>query len=127
MLRILVPLVLGIALHRLWHIWWLPLLLMAGAIIAYLCLSALSRSPQGRLRWRRYFILPLAVAALSLGWITALIHCTPELTDAQRGGRWLTGRVAGVSYTDFSMRLTIDVTERDLPPCRVLISTRGCD
>ena len=126
-LRILVPLVLGIALHRLWHNWWLPLLLMAGAIIAYLCLSALSRSPQGRLRWRRYFILPLAVAALSLGWITALIHCPPELTDAQRGGRWLTGRVAGVSYTDFSMRLTIDVTERDLPPCRVLISTRGCD
>ncbi len=37
------------------------------------------------------------------------------------------GRVVQLDYTDFSMRLGIDVLERDLPRCRVLVSTRGCD
>ena len=126
-LRILVPFVLGIVMHLIWHNWWLPLLLMVAALIGYLFLSSLSGTPQGRLRWRTLFYVPLAVAALSLGWLAAVIHCPPQLTESQRDSRWLTGRVAGVSYTDFSMRLTIDLTERDLPPCRVLVTTRGCD
>ena len=126
-LRILVPLVLGILVHRLWHCWWAPLLLIIVSIGGYLFLHYLSRSPQGRLRWRSWFILPIALAALALGWLCAVIHCPPQLSENQRVGMILTGRVVDLEYTDFSMRLTVDVLERELPECKVLISTRGCD
>lgn len=127
LLRILVPFIVGIMLHRWWHCLWAPLVVIAVSVIVYLVLSMLSRTPEGRLRWRRYFILPLATVALSLGWLSAVIHCPPHLTAEQRSGRALTGRVAELQYTDFSMRMTVEMLERDLPPCQVLLSTRGCD
>ena len=64
---------------------------------------------------------------MSLGWLSAIVHNPSRLTAEQRSGRVLTGRVADLQYTDFSMRLTIDVIDDDLPPCRILLSTRGCD
>ena len=39
----------------------------------------------------------------------------------------MAGRVVNLEYTDFSMRLTVEILDNDLPPCKVLISTRGCD
>lgn len=126
-LRILVPLAMGIVVHRLWHCWWAPLLLIIIAVAGYLWLNVQSRTPQGRLRWRSHFILPIALTGLALGWICADIHCPPRLTDEQRSGRVLTGRVVDLDYTDFSMRLTVDVLDRELPRCKVLVSTRGCD
>ena len=126
-LRVLAPFALGIMAHQVWHTWLVPALLLITAITFYLLLTHLSHSPQGRLRWRPYFIVTLALAALALGWLAAVIHCPPHLSDGQRSGRNLTGRVTGVDYTDFSMRLTVDVLDNDLPPCRVLVSTRGCD
>lgn len=126
-LRILVPFVVGIIVHRLWHCWWAPLTLVCLSLIAYACLMVASGSPHGRLRWRPYFIVPLATIALSLGWLCAVIHCPPHLDSGQRSGRVLTGRVVSLDYTDFSMRMTLEVLDSDLPPCRVLVSTRGCD
>ena len=126
-LRVLVPFALGIIVHQVWHTWLAPAILIIIAIAFYILLSSLSHSPQGRLRWRSYFILPLAMAALALGWLAAVIHCPPHLSTEQRSDRVLTGRVIGVDYTDFSMRLTVDVLTNDLPHCRVLVSTRGCD
>ena len=126
-LRILVPFIAGILLHGWWHTWNIPVAVIVVAVAAYLWLRARSRTPQERLRWRPYFILPLAIAALALGWLAAVIHCPPHLKDSQCTNRNLTGRVTELEYTDFSMRLTVDVLDNDLPPCRVLISTRGCD
>lgn len=126
-LRILVPFGLGILVHQLWHCCWAPLLLIALAGGCYLWMAAKSKKPRERLRWRPYFIVPIAVAALSLGWLSAVIHCPPQLTDSQRTDRVLTGRVINMEYTDFSMRLTVDVLDHDLPSCKVLVSTRGCD
>ena len=126
-LRILVPFALGILAHQVWHSWLAPAILIITAIAFYITLNALSQSPQGRLRWRSYFILPLAMAALALGWLAAVIHCPAQLSEGQRADRVLTGRVTSVDYTDFSMRLTVDILDNDLPPCRALVSTRGCD
>ena len=126
-LRVLVPFVAGIILHQWWHCWWVPIVLILVAMAAYLVLSRVSRSPQGRMRWRSWFIVPLAVIALSLGWIAAIIHCPPHLQESQRANRVLTGRVAELHYTDYSMRMTIDVLDEELPRCQVLVSTRGCD
>ena len=39
----------------------------------------------------------------------------------------MTGRITEMEYTDFSMRLYLDVLNPDLPRCRVLVSTRGCN
>lgn len=126
-LRILLPLMVGIAVHRLWHCPWMPLALIAVAIAAYAWLARRRQSPDRLLRRRQYFIVPLAAIALSLGWLAAIIHCPPHLTAAQQHDRMLTGRVAELEYTDFSMRLTIDVLGAALPRCRVLVTTRGCD
>ncbi len=126
-LRILVPFIMGIVLHRLWHCWWAPLTILIGSAAAYLTLEFLSKSPARRLRWRQYFIIPLATSALTLGWIAAMIHCPPHLTDEQKSGRILTGVISDLSFTDFSTRLFIEITDKELPPCRVFVSTRGCD
>ena len=126
-LRILLPFALGILIHRLWHCWWAPLVLVALSVIGYLLLTSLSKSPHGRLRFRPYFIIFISTCALALGWLCAVIHCPPQLSATQRLNKNLIGRVAELDYTDFSMRLSIDVLNQDMPPCRVLVSTRGCD
>lgn len=126
-LRILLPFVAGILVHRLWHCWWAPLLLLLAAVIGYLLLLAIARTPQHRLQQRHRFILPLATAALALGWLSAIVHCPARLTVEQRNERILTGQITDLDYTDFSMKMIIDVLDADLPPCRVLVTTRGCD
>ena len=126
-LRILAPFVLGIAVHHVWHCLWMPLALIVLSIGLYLWLAARSESPQRRQQLRPYFVIPLSCCALSLGWLAAVIQCPPHLTAEQSNGRMLTGRVAAVDYTDFSMRLTVDLLERETPRCRVLVTTRGCD
>lgn len=127
LLRILLPFMAGILIHRVWHVWWAPLSLIGLAIVLYILFYFLSKTPQGRLRFRSHFIIPLAVAAIGLGWLAGVIHCPPTLSTEQREGRILTGRITHLQYTDFSMRLDIDVLHQDLPPCRVMVSTRGCD
>ncbi len=126
-LRIVVPLAVGILVHGWWHCWWAPLAIIIAAIAFYLWLQVKSRTPQGRLRWRAFYILPLAMAAMALGWLAAVVHCPPHLNESQLTGRDLTGRITGVEYTDFSMRLSVDILDDDVPPCHVLVSTRGCD
>lgn len=126
-LRILVPFVLGIVGHRLWHSYWAPALLLVVAIGSQLWLYDKSKSPQGRLRWRPLFILPIATCAIALGWLSAIVHCPAHLSEEERKDRLLTGRVIDLDYTDFSMRMTIEVLNNDLPSCRVLVSTRGCN
>ena len=126
-LRILIPFVLGILCYRLWDSLWFPAALLFFAIGGVLWLNSRCKSPQGRLRWRSYYLLPIAICAMALGWLCAFVHCPTQLTDDQRRDKVLCGRVVDLEYTDFSMRMTIDVLDRDLPQCRVLISTRGCN
>ena len=126
-LRILLPFIVGILLHRLWHNWWAPLTLAAAAVAVYVLMVIVARSPGQRLQMRSRFIIPLAILALSLGWLSAMLYCPPRLDEAQRSGRALTGRIINLNYTDFSTRLTVDVLDEKLPPCKVLLSTQGCD
>lgn len=126
-LRILVPFTIGIIIQRWCTCWWVPTLVIALSAATYLWMSLLSSTPQRRHRFRPFFIVPLALAALSLGWLAAIVHSPPRLTVEQRQDQVLTGRVASLEYTDFSMRMTVDVLTDGLPPCRVLLSTRGCD
>jgi len=127
-LRILLPLVAGILMQQLWHCTWAPiaLIIMAIASCAWLSLNG-RKSPTRRLQYRPYYIIPLSTVAFSLGWLAAIAHSPAHLSAAQASGRTLTGRIHHLEYTDFSMRMTIDVLDRDLPPCRVLVTTRGCD
>ena len=126
-LRILLPLMVGIVIHGLWHCVWMPLALILVSILVYVWMSHWGKTPEQKLRLRHYYIVPLAVISMSLGWLAAIIHCPPHLSEGQRHGRMLTGRVVELDYTDFSMRMAIDVLDKDLPGCRVLVTTRGCD
>jgi competence protein ComEC len=127
-LRLLIPFMAGIIGDRIWHCWWLPVAFLVIACIGYMSIQrASSCSPASRLLWRPFFVFPLALAALSLGWLAAYIHSPQHLTMQQRHDRTLMGRVVDLDYTDFSMRLTVHVLDNDLPSCRVLLSTRGCD
>ena len=126
-LRILLPLMAGIAMHQVWHNVWIPLALIITSIAVYTWMTHRGKSAELQLRLRPFYILPLAVIALSLGWLAAIVHCPPHLNAGQRHDRLLTGRVSELNYTDFSMRMTIDVLDSDLPRCRVLVTTRGCD
>lgn len=126
-LRVLIPFMAGILLHRLWHCWWAPLVLIVISVAAYLMISMASRTAEGRWKWRSMFIVPLSVIALSLGWLAAIIHCPPRLQPGQIDGKVLMGRVIDLQYTDFSMRMTVELLDKDLPPCKLMISTRGCD
>ena len=84
-LRILLPLMVGIVMHELWHCMWAPLTLIVVAVIAYLLwMARLGKAPARQLRLRRYYIVPLAVIAFSLGWLAAIIHCPPHLSAEQR-------------------------------------------
>ncbi len=126
-LGVVMPFAVGILIHRLWHCWWAPIALLTLAAGIYITLSINSKAPNKRLELRPYLTISLAIAALAIGWLTAVIHCPPKLADGQLTGRVLQGRIARLDYTDFSMRLTIDVLDKELPPCKVLVSTRGCD
>lgn len=126
-LRLLLPFAMGIAAHGLWHCWWAPMLILVAAICSYLIFNHKSNAPERRLALRPALVISLAVAALASGWLAAIIHCPPRLTVEQRTDRILQGRIVQLDYTDFSMRLGIEVLDKDLPRCKVLISTRGCD
>lgn len=127
LLRVLVPFATGIMAHDLWHSWWPPIVLLAAGIFIYQLIAHLSSSPQGRLRWQGSYIMPLSLMALSLGWLCAIIHCPPRLTDNQCHDRVLAGRITNLDYTDFSTRMTIDLMDNKLPSCKVLLTTRGCN
>ncbi|MBR4828965.1 MAG: ComEC/Rec2 family competence protein [Muribaculaceae bacterium] len=126
-LRILVPFMLGIMTHRLWHCWWLPAALIILAVVGYRWLDHKNKTPTQRLQWRAYFTIPIIISAFALGWLCALIHSPARLTPQQRTDRILIGRVVELGYTDFSMRLTVYILDKELPKCTVLLSTRGCD
>ena len=103
------------------------MLMLAAAICIYIIVDHKSKTPEKRLTLRPVLVISLAVAALALGWLAAIIHCPPKLTVEQRTERVLQGRITQLDYTDFSMRLGIVVLDKDLPRCKVLVSTRGCD
>lgn len=126
-LRILAPFALGIMVHGLWHCWWAPLALITMAVAGYLGLQLMSQPVQQRLRWRPFFMVPIALGSIALGWLCAVVHCPQRLDAEQRQGRALVGRIVSLDYTDFSTRMTMDVLDSDLPRCQVLLTTRGCD
>lgn len=126
-LRMVVPFALGILMQRLVDSWLAPMILSVVATVTHLLIARRTQSPSSRLKWRVALTATLAIAAMALGWITAIIHYPQQLTDEQLHDRVYCGRVTDLEYTDFSMRMTVDVLNRDIPHCKVLLSTRGCD
>ena len=94
--RILVPFALGIVVQQWIDYWWIPLSLIVIAAGWYAWGVSQSKTPAGRLKWRTRFIMPLVLTALSLGWLDAIIHEPPRLTEDMRSGRVLVGRVANL-------------------------------
>jgi len=131
-LRVVVPFAAGIALWQ-WTQWWLPpLALLIAGVAGYALLTLASRQPTGRLRCRPWFVAPLTIVALALGWLCAWLHEPAKLDLDQTNGKTLIGRIDDMRYTDYSMRLTVRLLDVDdsphaVPPCHLLVTTRGCD
>ena len=126
-LRVALPFSLGIIAHGAWHSWWPVLLLIGLSVVGYLLIAWAGRSPEQRLRWRHYFIIPLAVAAMALGWMAALIHCPAHMQPQQMQNRLVIGRIVELEHTDFSTRMTVMLLDKDVRGNKVLVSTRGCN
>ena len=126
-LRVVTPFAMGILLQRVFHSCLPPLAILGAAIVIHLLIARRAQSPSARLRWRTPMTATLAMAAMALGWITAIVHYPQQLTEEQLHGKAYCGRVVNLEYTDFSMRMTVELLSRDIPHCKVLLSTRGCD
>jgi len=131
--RLLLPFVLGIIIERTISQWWLAWLLLFLSIVGYSVLHLWSSTPQRRLKSRSWFILPLSVATLSLGWICAHINEPKAIDINQLNGKTLLARVEEIRFTDFSMRLTVRILrnnanrETDASGIKLALSTRGCN
>ena len=130
LLRVLAPYVAGILLYEVCPRWWPPLALIALAVIGGWVLGRISSAtPSRRLLMRPYLALPLLAVALALGWLAAVIHHPPVLDAELRHSGNRVGQILDLDHTDFSTRLTVRLL--DVPsatmPCRVLVTTRGCD
>lgn len=126
-LRILLPFIAGILLYPLCHSMWVALASLIVSTAVYCVMELLPRSPMQRLQLRSRYALPLCMMAMSLGWMSAILHDPPQLDHKQLSDRVVTGRVVGLSYTDFSMRLTVELIDKEYRRSKVLLSTQGCD
>jgi len=121
-LRILLPFVVGILLCGDGGSWWVVGTLVALAVTAYIVLMLRSRTALARLNIRPYFIIPICLIALALGYAAAQLNQPPTLDLEACNDKLLTARVDEISYTDRSMRLLVSTGGH-----RLQLSTRGCD
>ena len=133
-LRLLMPLIVGIVLFRLSHLVWFPLSLVAIAIIVAVVLGAFKKSPSLSLKLRSIHIIPLSLFMVAVGWFASYIAAPDELdVDALRGKNVI-ARVEAIDFHEKSMemqvkllKLTGDDEKSKLKQSHIILSTKGCD
>lgn len=133
-LRLLLPLIVGIVLFRLTHLIWFHLSLVAIAIITAVVLAAVKKTPSLSLKLRSFHILPLSLFMVAVGWFASYIAAPVELdVDALRGKNVI-ARVEAVDFHEKSMemqvkllKLTSDNDKSKLKQSHIILSTKGCD
>lgn len=133
-LRILVPFMIGIIASWAYTSIAIPIVLMIVGIIIYITLLSLPHTPVWKQRMRAWWIIPLSLATLSLGWINATLS-NPTLIDTTMvNGSIGTARINDIVFKDFSMSLYATLTSATRNGYltinheqEILITTRGCD
>lgn len=132
MLRILVPMACGIVAFE--HCG-SPVAPIAAAVVAAAVFVALKvaarRSLERRQALRPLHTVPIALAAMSVGWCAALVQQPATLDTGRINGTVAVGRIDMISFRDFSAVANVTLLQRDngapLPHSIIRLSTSGCD
>lgn len=131
-LRLLLPLVMGILLFRLVPGAWLPVVLLVVAVVALIVLAVARKSPAVALALRAVHIIPLSMFMMAVGWLAAFLAMPPELDVKAINGKAVLARVEHIDYHERSMEMQVQLLglgddSSQLPAARILLSTSGCD
>lgn len=131
-LRLLLPLVMGILLFRLMPDAWLPVVLLVVAVVALIVLAVARKSPAVVLALRAVHIIPLSMFMMAVGWLAAFLAMPPELDVKAINGKAVLARVEHIDYHERSMEMQVQLLglgddSSQLPAARILLSTSGCD
>lgn len=131
-LRLLIPLVIGILLFRFFSHLWFPIAIVAVAVVMTLALVFLRKTPALALKLRSYHIFPLLLIMIAVGWFSAFIAMPPELDFKQLNGRAVLARVEAIYMHEKSMEMQVKLLKHvddklQLKGSRIILSTNGCD
>ncbi len=131
-LRLLVPLALGILLYRIVSQAWLAIALVVIAVIVVTALAVAKKSPAAALKLHSLYIIPLSMMMIAVGWLAAYIASPPVLDLSSINGEAVLGRVEAVNYHEKSMEMQVTLLKLNddkvaIHGPRIILSTRGCD
>lgn len=131
-LRLLLPMVVGIVLYRITDTMIIPVVLMALALLVMLAMHFSGNSPSKMLQLRNYRIVPLALVMAVVGWMASWVAEPPRLDLKLLSGKIACGRVETIKYNEQSMLLQVKLLNAggdnsQVRGSHILLSTRGCD
>lgn len=131
-LRLLIPLVIGILLYRYISCLWLPIVMVVIAVVAAIILVLVKLSPAVALRVRAFHIIPLSMFMVVVGWLAAYVAAPPELEITTVNGKAVLARIETIDFHEKSMQMQVKLLKHDcektqLKGAHILLSTRGCD
>ncbi|MBR5117973.1 MAG: ComEC/Rec2 family competence protein [Muribaculaceae bacterium] len=142
-LRLLIPLVIGVLLYRFFSHFWLPITLVVAAIVVALAFVFLKKSPSAALKLRCFHIIPLSFFMITVGWFAAYIAVPPELNLKDVNGNAVLARVEAIDFHEKSMEMQVKLLnlgdsnlsqnanlakdKSQLNGSHIILSTKGCD
>lgn len=135
-LRLLLPMAVGILLHDACKSLFLPLALALAAAIMVVTMAVVSKTPAMRRRVRPVRMVPLALAVMAVGWGAARVAQPAVLDLPSINGKTACARIENITFREKSMVMQLqllhcadsnDVEKVQLKSSRIIFSTRGCD
>ena len=99
-LRLLLPMMLGILLYRVCVSVVLPVALVAVSIILIVGMMLSKSTPATAMRKKRIGLLPLALLMMAVGWFAAYIAAPATLNLDKVNGKFACGRIEKIEYND---------------------------
>lgn len=135
-LRLLLPMMLGILLYRVCISAVLPVALVAVSIILIVGMRLSKSTPVTAMRKKRIGLLPLALAMMAVGWFAAYIASPATLKLDKVNGKVACGRIEKIEYNEKSMLMQVNLlyavdkktkVKKKFQESHIHLSTRGCD
>lgn len=133
-LRLLLPLMAGILLHELLPGCWLPVAMVAVALLALIILRVKDSRQLACHARRKCHVVPLWLAMAAVGWMAAWVAAPPAVDVNDVNGNVATGRIESVECSEKSMTMLLDLLNPDdvetpvkFHDTQIMLSTTGCN
>ena len=134
-LRLLVPLIIGILAFRVSHSLLFPAIFVSLAIVVLIVVAYSKKTAYNALRLKSIHIVPLTLFMVAVGWFAAYVSSPPEVDVDKLRGQVCAARVETVDFNEKSMVMQVklltaqdDLGEKaSLRDVHISLSTRGCD